>query len=205
MRGEQETARRVMAGYISSQLRSGIEAIKAARQLGDSQLVLKATERYIHLAEVAQELYLDASLASTRTRIHSHNLELIKIGLEELPRIVWQRQKRLPRVAGVAKEQLQIIADLWRLLDAKNLTLEFRPRGDELVMRCKGSYIMPEELVIASSRSMLVRVTRQPSLVSIRGYLLARRCDAAMMRIVVASGVVYLHFQIIRQMKIALN
>lgn len=205
MRGEQETARRVMAGYISSQLRSGIEAIKAAQQLGDGRLVLKATERYIHLAEVAQELYLDASLAPTRTSIHSHNLELIKAGLEELPGIAWQRQKRLPRVAGVAEGQLRIIVDLWRLLDTKNLTLEFRSRGDELVMCCKGSYIIPEELVIASSRSMLARVTRQPSLVSIRGYLLARRCDAAMMRIVVASGVVYLHFQIIRQMKIALN
>ncbi|QQS26551.1 hypothetical protein IPM44_02360 [bacterium] len=205
MRGEQETARRVMAGYISSQLRSGIEAIKAAHQLGDGRLVLKATERYIYLAEVAQELYLDTSLASTKTNIYSHNLELIKARLEELPGIAWQRQKRLPRVAGVAEEQLRVIGNLLELLDAERLTLEFRPRDDELVMRYGGSYSIPEELAIASSRSMLLRVTRQPSLVSIRGYLLARRCDTAMMRMVVAAGVVYLHFQIIRQMKIPLS
>ncbi len=205
MWGEEQSAKQVLVSYVSAQLQSSLVAIEAALNMGDHRLSFEAAKKYIYLAEIARQLYTDPSSIAPELIQQSHNWGLVRVNLEALPGVSVKRKRRLPRVFGEANMQSQILQTFIQQLSPAQFTMVFRQRGDDLVMCCQGTYIVPDELVVAGSKDALSVAARKPSMASIRGYLLSRRCEAAGMRIMVVRGLVYFHFRVIRQLKIPLE
>lgn len=200
MVGEQQRARRVITSYMAAQLQTGLATMEAALSLGNTELFFEAAKKYAMLADIARKLYSEDELKRPDAQ-QSHNWRALTRELQKDTGIVVQRQRRLPHVFGDAQYQLKILQDILLLLGAREVTLTFRQRGDDLVMGCRGELQIPEELLVAGSRQVLMAAARRPSLAAIQGYLLARRSQLADMRIVVAQNSVFIHFQVVRQLK----
>lgn len=204
MVGDQERAKRAIVGYISAQLQSGLVAMEAALTLKEPELSFRAAQKYIELADLARQLYTTQDTSEIILSQQTHNWAALLQAAKELPNVAARRTQRLPRVRGDAEVQSAIVKEVLAHISASRLLITFRQRGDDLVVACRGAHEIPEELLVAGSRNALFTAARQTSLAAIRGYLLARRCEAAGIRVVVTRGVIFLHFEVVRQLKIPL-
>lgn len=178
--------------------------MEVALTLKEPELSFRAAKKYIELADLARQLYVNHDAGEIVLSQQTHNWAALMQITKELPNIGVRRTQRLPRVRGDAEVQSAIIKEVFDCISASQLLITFRQRGDDLVVACRGAHKIPEELLVAGSRNALFTAARQTSLAAIRGYLLARRCEAAGIRVVVTRGVIFLHFEVVRQLKIPL-
>lgn len=204
MVGDTERAKRAIIGYMSAQLQSALAAMEAALALNDPQLSFEAAQRYMYIAELARQLYLDQDSYGQTVNKQVHNWSILKQTLQAYPNIVIVRTQRLPYVQGDIKLQGSVISSILNNITGSNLVITFRSRGDDLVVACRGATNIPEEFTVAGSRNVLLMAARELSLTAIKGYLLARKSKAAGIRIIVTRNTVFLHFSIIRQLKMSL-
>ena len=198
MVGDEERAKKVLVGYVSAQLQSGLAAMEAALQLRDVELSYRAAQNYMSVADVSRELYCEF-----RSTEQNHSWGLLMQELQRDPDVIIQRKKRLPYVQGNARIQLELLREIRAVMHVAHCSVGFRRRGEELIVSLRGGDELPSELMIAGSRHALFSAARQPSLAAIRGYILARRGHSAGVRIVVVGTAIYMHFQIFRQLKMS--
>ena len=189
---------------MSAQLQSGLVAMEVALTLREPELSFEAAKKYIELADLARQLYVDKDLGEAAGG-QTHNWASLMLTLQDLPAVTVQRRRRLPHVRGDADIQEGILRAVLDSIKADSLVATFRQRGDDLILAFRGAHQIPQELVVAGSRQALFTAARQLSLAAIRGYVLARRSRAACIRIVVTRGVAYLHFEVVRQLRIPLS
>lgn len=201
MVGDEERAKKVLVGYVSAQLQSGLAAMEAALQLRDVELSYRAAQNYMSVADVSRELYCDYEDFEFRSTEQNHSWGLLMQELQRDPDVIIQRKKRLPYVQGNARVQLELLREIRAVMHVAHCSVGFRRRGEELIVSLRGGDELPSELMIAGSRHALFAAARQPSLAAIRGYILARRGHSAGVRIVVVGTAIHMHFQIFRQLK----
>jgi hypothetical protein len=203
MKAENNTARRVLGNYLSAQLQSGLVAMEAALSVQDGELVHQAAQKYLTLAEIAKDFYMDAKLSSSKDHRASHNWGQLLPYLKDYPQVVCKRRHRPARVMGQELVQRGVIHDILQAHPSgSGLRLDFRQRGEVLILRCDAGRPISQRLIIAGQSNPLLAAAREPSINAIKGYLLSRRCAAANIRLRVVGHKLYLHFQVARQLRI---
>lgn len=203
MVGDEERAKKVLVGYVSAQLQSGLAAMEAALQLSDAELSYRAAQNYMTVADVSRQLYCDYEDFGSLSTEQNHSWGLLMQELQRDLNVTIQRKKRLPYVQGNARVQLELLREIRAVMPIAHCSVGFRRRGEELIVSLRGATELPSELIIAGSRHALFAAARQSSLAAIRGYILARRAHAAGVRLVVVGSAVHMHFQIFRQLKMS--
>lgn len=203
---ENHTARRVLATYLSTQLQSGLATLKAAIATRDSGLVHGAAKKYLTLSEIAKDFYSHDNLLVGKSSRSSHSWGTLLSVIQGYPNVVCSRVRRLVRVNGDEALQKVVICEILNDFNSsEKIFVDFRQRGDDLVMRCQNGQALPRQLSIAGQTNALLMAARGPSIDSIKGYLINQNCARANIRVRAIGSRLYLHFRVARQLKMPLG